>query len=163
MATVPRNQFPGTLRNLPLPEPFLIAIGAGTLLQRVRPRTLPGSRYVHRLVGSTLIASGSYLVMRSVAAARSVAIDDPQQLLSTGPYAVVRNPMYEGWALLHLGLALVTGSGWTLAVLLPAALCVHRQVLVEERLLDERFGEQFGRYRSAVGRYLPRCAARSQR
>ena len=82
-------------------------------------------------------------------------VDDPRRLLTTGPYAVIRNPMYLGWALLHLGSALVAGSGWILAALPPAALRVHREVLAEERVLEERFGEEFRRYRAAVGRYLP--------
>ena len=140
---------------MPLPEPFLIGIGAGVLLHGVRPWALTGSRRVHRLVGSSLIASGTYLVIRSVGTAESVVIDDPQRLLTTGPYAVIRNPMYLGWALLHLGSALVAGSGWILAALPPAALRAHREVLAEERVLEARFGDEFRRYRASVGRYLP--------
>jgi protein-S-isoprenylcysteine O-methyltransferase Ste14 len=143
------------LRNLPLPEPFLIGIGAGALLQRLRPWALPGSQRKYRLVGSCLIASGSYLVIRSVDAAGSVVVDHPRRLLTTGPYAVIRNPMYVGWALLHLGSGLAANSGWILAALPPAALRVHREVLAEEGLLGERFGEEFRRYRATVGRYLP--------
>ena len=144
-----------TLRNVPLHEPFLVGIGAGAVLQGVRPWSLPGSRRLRRLVGSALIASGIYLVIRSVDAGRSVVVDDPHLLLTTGPYAISRNPMYLGWTLLHLGSALVAGSGWILATLPPTALRIHRQVLVEEGLLEARFGGEFRRYRATVGRYLP--------
>jgi protein-S-isoprenylcysteine O-methyltransferase Ste14 len=110
-----------------------------------------------------LIASGSYLVIRAVEAARSVVVDDPQRLLTAGPYAVIRNPMYVGWALLHLGSALVTGSGWILAALPPAALRVHREVLAEERALEARFGDEFRHYRSTAGRYLPSPRSRASK
>lgn len=149
------------LRNMPLPEPFLIGIGAGVALQAVWPWGLPGSRRLHRLLGFSLITSGTSVVIRSVAAARSIEVDDPQRLLTSGPFAVVRNPMYVGWALLHLGSALVAGSGWILAVLPPAALRVHREVRAEERALEARFGDEFRRYRSSVGRYLPRTFSHS--
>ena len=62
--------------------------------------------------------------------------------------------MYLGWGLLHLGSALLAGSSWLLVAELPAALAVHRAVLSEEQRLEARFGDEFDRYRAAVGRYL---------
>jgi protein-S-isoprenylcysteine O-methyltransferase Ste14 len=144
------------LRNLPLPEPFLLGLGLGAALDRLRPWRLPGSRPIQRFAGTILVASGTVLILRAVQAAGSVAVDDPHQLLTTGPYALSRNPMYLGWALLHLGSALVAGSGWLLAAVPPAAWAAHREVLREERRLEARFGDEFARYRAAVPRYLQR-------
>ena len=142
------------LRNVPLPEPFLLGLGLGAVLHRLRPWRLPGSRPIQRIAGAILVVSGTLLIIRAVQAAGSGTVDDPDRLLTTGPYAHSRNPMYLGWGLLHLGSALLAGSGWLLAVELPAALAVHRGVLGEERRLETRFGDEFDRYRAAVGRYL---------
>lgn len=115
---------------------------------------LPGPRNVYRLVGWPLIAAGTYLVVRSWAAARQVDLEYPDRLVTTGPYSVSRNPMYVGWALLHLGAGVAGGSGYIVAALPAAAVWVHRNVLREERELGEDFGHEFGRYRAAVPRYL---------
>ena len=142
------------LRNVPIPEPFLLGLGLGAALHRLRPWRLPGSRPIQRIGGAILVVSGTQLILRAVQAAGSGTVDDPVRLLTTGPYALTRNPMYLGWGLLHLGSALLAGSSWLLVAELPAALAVHRAVLSEEQRLEARFGDEFDRYRAAVGRYL---------
>lgn len=140
--------------NVPLPEPNLAGIAVGTWLHRMRPWVLPGTRSVHRLVGWPLIATGTYLVVRSLAAAGQVDLDHPGRLVTSGPYALSRNPMYVGWALVHLGAGVAGGSGWII-VGFPAAACwIHRQVLREERALADKFEDEFGHYRAAVPRYV---------
>jgi protein-S-isoprenylcysteine O-methyltransferase Ste14 len=139
---------------VPLPEPYLLAIAAGVWLDRQRPWLLPGRRSVHHLAGWPVIGAGVYLVGRSWKAASQVDLEHPALLVTTGPYAVSRNPMYVGWALLHLGAGLVRGSGWLIAALPVAAAHVHREVHREERMLEEVFGEDFRRYRARVPRYL---------
>jgi protein-S-isoprenylcysteine O-methyltransferase Ste14 len=141
--------------NAPVPEPNLIGVAAGAWLHWMRPRVLPGTRHVHRLVGWSFIATGSYLVVRSVAVAGQVDLAHPDRLITSGPYAVSRNPMYVGWALLHLGVGTAGGSAWIVADFPAAAWCVHRQVMREERALAEEFRAEFGSYRAAVPRYLP--------
>lgn len=142
------------MSNLPLPEPYLLGIAVGAWLHRRRPWILPGPRYVHHLVGWPLIAAGAGLVAWSWEAAWQVDLEHPDRLVTGGPYAVSRNPMYVGWALLHLGAGVVRGSGWIVAALPAAAAQVHRGVLGEERALGDMFAEQFGPYRAAVPRYL---------
>jgi protein-S-isoprenylcysteine O-methyltransferase Ste14 len=90
----------------------------------------------------------------SVGAARQVNLAHPGQLVTTGPYARTRNPMYAGWALLHAGAGVAVGSGWLLATLPAAAALVHRQVRREEQRLAADFGDEFERYQGAVPRYL---------
>jgi len=153
---VRRRPAPWRVSNVPLPEPHLLGIAAGMWLQRVRPWVLPGPRYVHHLVGWPLIAAGIYLAIRSWEAAWQVDLEHPDQLVTSGPYAVSRNPMYVGWALLHLGAGVAGGAGWVVAASPAAVGWVHWEVLREERALGEDFGDQFGRYRAAVPRYLPR-------
>jgi protein-S-isoprenylcysteine O-methyltransferase Ste14 len=143
------------LRNVPLPEPHLAGMATGIWLHRARPWELPGTRRGHRLAGSILVAAGSYLIVRAVQAARAIDVERPTRLLTAGPYAASRNPMYVGWTLLHLGAGVAGGSGWVLVTLPVAAVWTHREVAREERTLTERFGDEYRRYRLAVPRYLP--------
>ena len=142
------------LGNVPLPELYLLALAASAWLGRARPWVLPGSRLTHRLLGCPLIVAGTILVVRSLEAAGQVDLGHPGRLVTTGPYAVSRNPMYAGWALLHLGAGVAAGSGWILAALPAAAGLVHWQVRCEEQDLGADFGDEFARYRAAVPRYL---------
>ena len=110
---------------------------------------------MHHVVGWPLIAAGITLVVRSLQAAAQLDLDRPDRLVTSGPYAVSRHPMYLGWALLDLGTGVAGGSGWVVAALPAVARRVHREVLLEERILDEEFEEAYGHYRIAVPRYLP--------
>lgn len=139
---------------MPLPEPHLLGMAAGAWLHRVRPWVLPWPRSFHRLVGWPLIAAGTYVVTWSLVAVGRVNIEHPDRLVTSGPYAVSRNPMYMGWVLLHLGAGAACGSGWIVAALPAAVARVHREILREERALGEHFGDDYERYRAAVPRYL---------
>jgi len=143
------------VQNVPVPEPYLLGIAAGAWLQRLRPWRLPGPRSLNRVVGSSLVAAGTYLVARSMHAAGQVDLDRPDELVTSGPYAVSRNPMYLGWALLHLGAGVAACSSWILVAFPVGAEWVHRQILREERQLGERFPAEYGRYCGEVPRYLP--------
>ncbi len=52
---------------------------------------------------------------------RTVEVDQGQKVISTGPYAIVRHPMYSGVILFYLASPLALGSWWAL---IPAALIV---------------------------------------
>jgi protein-S-isoprenylcysteine O-methyltransferase Ste14 len=152
----------GGLSNVPLPEPYLLGIAAAVWLDRRRPLALPGPGYVHHLTGWPLAVAGAYLIERSWTAATQVDLRHPELLVTSGPYATSRNPMYLGWALLQLGAGVVRGSGWMIAAVPAAAALVHREVRSEERTLEHVFGAEFRRYRATVPRYLPRLASTSQ-
>lgn len=79
---------------------------------------------------------------------------DPASV-TTGPYAISRNPMYSGLALLHAGSGIVLGSLWPL-ILLPVVLwTVYRMVVRrEEAYLSAKFGDAYALYRQRVRRWL---------
>jgi len=102
-----------------------------------------------------LIASVGLLVTAwAVVAARDVDVTSPTKVVTSGPYALSRNPMYLGWTVAYLGIALVARSRWLL-ILLPALLAyTHGTVLHEERRLETRLGRDYTQYRARVRRYL---------
>lgn len=79
------------------------------------------------------------------------------ELVKSGPYAWVRNPMYLGRFLVGLGLTALTWRWW-LVVPYVVGFWVYAQarVLGEEARLRERFGEEYQAYCRLVRRWLPR-------
>jgi protein-S-isoprenylcysteine O-methyltransferase Ste14 len=140
--------------NVPIPQAHLVGLGAGILLQVVRPWSLPGPAWVGHGSGWPLILAGLWLGAWAVRAAADVDLERPDQLVDRGPYAFSRNPMYVAWTLGYVGIALVVGTAWPL-VLLPVVLAVTQLVVVrEERSLERRFGAAYRDYRASVRRYL---------
>lgn len=83
-----------------------------------------------------------------------IDIDDPDKLVTTGVFAVSRNPIYVGFGFMLLGQFLVFPN-WTLLVYLPAGIWLfHRQVLREEEFLRKHYGQEYAEYCSRVRRYL---------
>ena len=78
-------------------------------------------------------------------------------LVASGPFALIRNPLYVGNVALWVGFALSAGLVW-LAPVFVAILAFEYHAIVrwEERLLDERLGERYRRYAASVPRWLPK-------
>jgi protein-S-isoprenylcysteine O-methyltransferase Ste14 len=87
------------------------------------------------IVGNVLIVAAMWIVDRvfkeNSFGSATVEISKGQTVISTGPYAIVRHPMYSGAAVYFIGLALALGSYWAL---IPAALAI---LILVWRLLDE--------------------------
>lgn len=76
-------------------------------------------------------------------------------IITTGPYARTRNPLYVALTLLTAGLGLLLDLPWTLPLLVPVLRVLHRGVILrEERYLDRKFGEVYVSYRSRVPRWF---------
>ena len=140
--------------NVPLPEPHLVGLGIGLLLQLVASWRLPWPAWVERGVGLPLLVAGLALAAWAVRAAAEVDLERPNQLVRRGPYAVSRNPMYVAATAVYAGIALVADAAWPL-LLLPAVLAAtHLVVTREERSLAARFGAGYRSYKASVRRYL---------
>ena len=83
--------------------------------------------------------------------------DATQRLVVLGPYRHVRNPMISGVLAVLLGEAALLGSPavfvWAVAFFALNQVYIPR---FEEPGLEERFGEDYRRYRQHVPRWLPR-------
>ena len=75
-------------------------------------------------------------------------------LVTSGMFAHVRNPAYQGGSLALFGLALMLAADWIVILMVPALLLLHYGVVLrEERYLERKFGEAYRRYKAAVPRY----------
>jgi protein-S-isoprenylcysteine O-methyltransferase Ste14 len=137
---------------LPFPAEHAVGMVAGLLLQRRTPlRRLPAPTAP---AGWPLVAAGLCLNVWAVAARGGEAIEHPARLVTGGPQAWTRNPMYVGWTLLHLGVGVLARSPWVLVAWPVSFALIHRSVLHEERRLAQRFGHEFTEYRAQVPRYV---------
>jgi protein-S-isoprenylcysteine O-methyltransferase Ste14 len=65
----------------------------------------------------------------------TIEVASDQKVISTGPYAVVRHPMYAGGLLYLLGMPLALGSYWGLLVFLAVLPALIWRLLDEEKFL----------------------------
>ncbi len=80
----------------------------------------------------------------------------PDQMVTTGPYAYTRNPMYLGHIIFLLGLGLFARSKRVLLFAAGVALWFNRRVEADERRLEELWGQPYRSYRATVPRWLPK-------
>lgn len=71
-----------------------------------------------------------------------------QDLQTSGPYHLVRHPLYLGWLLIVFGPGLMTGDRLTFAIVTTMYLFIA--VPWEERSLEQSFGQQYRRYKQEV-------------
>lgn len=145
--------------NLPLPAPVVVAMILDRFLARVRPLPLPGPRPLHRLAGTVLVCAGVGLNAWALAERRRrspgpFALEHPEELVTSGPYAFTRHPMYVGWWLIQLGSGTLSGSSWVLVTLPPQLMVEHRVVQAEETALAALFPQSYPGYADRVPRYI---------
>ena len=79
------------------------------------------------------------------------------ELVTQGPYAVVRNPIYLGMFGLMVSTGLVFTTWWALLIAVTVFLVGNQvRIRAEEKLLRETFGSQFDDYARRVPAFFPR-------
>ncbi len=86
------------------------------------------------------------------------------RLVTEGPYAWVRHPLYLAFFLLTVGTGLAFCSLPGLLLALPISLSgAGVRIAVEERILRQEFGNEYHRYADSVPSLLPSLATKSSR
>jgi len=93
------------------------------------------------ILGDILVAIGFYLVFlvfkENTFASATIEIATDQKVITTGPYSMVRHPMYSGALIMLFGTPLALGSWWGLLVLIPFILIIILRLLDEEKFLSK--------------------------
>ena len=66
---------------------------------------------------------------------RIVEVVEGQKAVTTGPYSLVRHPMYAGVVLMYLATPIALGSFWALGFFVPVIVLIVVRALDEERVL----------------------------
>lgn len=78
----------------------------------------------------------------------------PERLVTTGPFAFSRNPMYMGHIIFLAGLALALHSWLAAGLALATVLRFNTRIRRDEARLVERFGEPYALYMTKVRRWI---------
>jgi len=112
------------------------------------------------VAGTCLLGLGTALAVwaqRHLAGQWRAGVEASDVLITSGPFALVRNPFYVGCFLASLGVLVAVPSVAALAgavLHIAAAEIIVRGV--EEPILSRAHGAAFGRYKQLTGRFLPR-------
>jgi len=85
----------------------------------------------------------------------SVTIKQGHELVTSGPYALVRHPIYTGLLLAILGSALALGDWRAVLAFALAAGALWRKLRVEERWMRQQFGDAYQAYSQRVAALIP--------
>ncbi len=113
------------------------------------------------LSGCLLALAGAALVLRSRAALGPAwsfvpKADQGTGLVTTGPYRIVRHPIYLGLVLLAMGEALAFGSWPALVIALFGIVPTFAwRARAEEKMLSRTFGERYAVYRQRAKMIIP--------
>jgi protein-S-isoprenylcysteine O-methyltransferase Ste14 len=84
-----------------------------------------------------------------------VTLKQGHELIVSGPYAIVRHPIYTGLLLALVGSAVARGEWRGVLAVLIAALALWRKLRLEERWMREQFGVQYQAYSQRVSALIP--------
>lgn len=133
---------------------------AKLFLGRDAPLSPPEGERTLAAVGAVLAWAGAaFTIWAKLTLGRwfsaSFGVKQGHELVTRGPYAIVRHPMYAGLLVFGAGLGLAYDSALTLGVaaLFSVPLVLH--ALIEEQLFARHFGDAWSAYRARVPMLVP--------
>lgn len=132
----------------PLPRGWTPSWGAAVLLDWTAAK----------VVGAALLCAGTVIyaaALWGMGASWRIGIDrkTPGGLVTTGIFAVSRNPIYLALDAMTVGTFLIQGRLIFAVLALVIVSLIHETILREERFLTAQYGDAFADYRLRVGRY----------
>ena len=121
----------------------------------------PNSPYF--FLGIVLIVIGEIIRLRSVSFAggetRTMNVG-ASSICKSGPYSIVRNPLYIGNMMIYVGFAFIAGSVYVVTISSITFVYFFIQysliISLEEEALEEKFGDEYIAYKNLVPSILPK-------
>ena len=123
-------------------------------------------RRLFLVLGVAIVAIGELLrlwAVRHIGVISRTRSDRLGPLVATGPFALMRNPLYLGNIALWIGFALSARLPWMVPVVVVLlGFEYHAIVRWEEHLLEARRGDEYREYAAHVPRWIPKTKRRDQ-
>ena len=84
--------------NVPIPEPLVVAIVGAATVHAIFPLRIPLGRRTRLALAGPMLATGIGLAAWAVSSAGDADVESDSALVTSGAYALTRNPMYVGWS-----------------------------------------------------------------
>jgi protein-S-isoprenylcysteine O-methyltransferase Ste14 len=158
--TVRREPFVSRLSHIvPLVLAFILLSGSSAPTPLLGRRFLPLAEWPFWL-GLLLTATGLlFSVWARVYLGKNwsgtVTIKQDHELITTGPYSLVRHPIYTGLLLAILGSAVARGEWRGILALALATVALWRKLRFEERWMREQFGDTYDAYAKRAAALVP--------
>jgi protein-S-isoprenylcysteine O-methyltransferase Ste14 len=111
------------------------------------------SLYIRLVILVLILVTAVYLI-RSGHAVVSHG-QHPSGVVSTGAFQYVRHPLYLGSIMFYLGLAVSTTSLFSFVLVVLIFIFYNFIASYEEKLLEDRFHEEYRNYRKRTGKWVP--------
>jgi protein-S-isoprenylcysteine O-methyltransferase Ste14 len=125
----------------------------------LRARVLPATPSAHILGVAVTFAGLLFAIWARFRLGRNwsgeITIKQDHELIRTGPYSVVRHPIYSGLLLGLLGTAIAFGEVRDFIGVLLASVAWRLKSLVEEQYMTEQFGAEYTNYKREVKALVP--------
>ncbi|MFW9966754.1 MAG: isoprenylcysteine carboxylmethyltransferase family protein, partial [Candidatus Thorarchaeota archaeon] len=82
-------------------------------------------------------------------------IQDQHQLITVGPYSIIRHPMYAIFILFSLSVSLISANLLLILFAIFLSIPFHWITRIEETLLIDQFGDEYVEYMKRTGRFVP--------
>ncbi len=137
----------------------LVIVGVVVVAHTLHLRTETVHEAAVQALGAALLALGlAIAVWARVALGRNwgmpMSVKDEPELVTAGPYRVIRHPIYSGLVLALIGTALASNLLWLLALAVVVPYAVH-SARVEERRMTAAFPQAYPRYAQGTKMFIP--------
>lgn len=144
------------------PPPFIYLgmLLLGLALDRILPWSVQLTDIGRYVGGGLLILAAFAYLLAASGRFRKAGTDvkpwkTTSAVVADGVYALTRNPMYLGMALMFAGLGLIFSSLGVILLLPIVIILIQTQVIArEERYLEGKFGDEYRTYKARVRRWL---------
>ncbi|MBX3569486.1 MAG: isoprenylcysteine carboxylmethyltransferase family protein [Rhizobiaceae bacterium] len=141
---------------------YLVAIAVAIVLTVVWPLPWIGeplSDLLFAIGGLLAVAAVAIFIaaLRTLTRARTTVLPTrpADHLVTSGPFAISRNPIYLADTVLVIAIGMIAGSVWFPILAIVAAIVTTRlAIMPEERLLAVQFGKKYRDYAARVRRWL---------